>query len=153
MPPVVPEYVTEGLADIRETLELRWNPKAKLLNPGHVDATGKVKDPEYDSRWEVWDTDPEGAEYMVMRLQTMDGAFRAPGEWLLRRMKFLNPARWPSLDHMIKELVEEPEIMREAGTQEDSDDFLDAVSKAAAWHETPKSAAGLSFRGKKMLSA
>lgn len=154
MPGYVPDYVSEGLKDIRADMHLRWNPKAVLTKPGSYDAVGKLREPEYEPRWEVWDKDPEGGEYMIMRLQHMDGEFRQPGQWLLDRIQMLDPARYggdPA--KLVQEMVEHPELLREAGTQKDSDDLIEAISRAAQWSETPKSAAGLKFRGKKLLSA
>lgn len=155
MPPVIPDYVLSGLKDIRADMHLRWNPTAKLAKAGDIDATGKVRAPEYEPRWELWDKDPEGAEYMIMRLQWDETeAFREPGQWLLDRAKFMNPERWGGdLNKMMQELVEHPELLREAGTEKDSDDLIEAIARAASWHATPKSAAALTNRGKALLSA
>lgn len=155
MPPVIPDDVLSGLKDIRSDMHLRWNPTAVLVKAGDIDALGKVRAPEYEPRWELWDKDPEGAEYMIMRLQADEtGAFRQPGQWLLDRAKFMNPERWGgNLHKMMQELVEHPEMLREAGTEKDSDDLIEAIGNAAQWHATPKSAAGLSHRGKTILSA
>lgn len=154
MRPYVPEWIEKALRDIRSGMHLRWNPTAVVKKAGSYDAVGKLREPEYEARWEVWDVDPEGAEYMVMRLQDMDGGFRQPGEWMVERLKFMNPARYGGdLMKLYEEMVENPELLREVGTQKDSDDLIDAITRAAEWGEKPKSAAGISYRGKRLLSA
>ncbi len=151
----VPEHIAEGLRNIRSGLHLRWEPRAVLLVEGGLDINGlKIKDPEYDPRWEVWDTTPDDLEYMVMRVQNVDGSFRHVGEWLVEYIGMLNPAKWNGdVNAMIKALIDDPAALREVGTQKDSDDLIDAASKWAAWAELPKSGAGMAFRGKRILSA
>lgn len=150
----VPEHVAEGLRSIREGLHLRWNPKGKLVKTGSYDSTGRLKDPVYDPRWELWDVDPQGAEYMVMRLQNTDGSFRPPGDWLVHHVNRLNPARYGgNVAAMLEELLEAPEALRELGTEKDTDDLFEAVGKWGEWCATPKSGAALTNRGKRLLSA
>ena len=137
-----PESVLIGLRSIRETFELRFNRKAVLLKPGGYDASGVVTTPEYDPRWELWDTDSEGATYRVMRLQTgpdedlrfpEGGQFKSPGQWLVDLLNFMNPARFNGdLNQMLHEVLEEPDKLREIGTEQDSDDLFEMVSKDAA---------------------
>lgn len=150
----VPEHIAEGLRNIRSGMHLRWEPRAVLLVEGGLDINGLViKDPEHDPRWEVWDTTPEGQEYMVMRVQNVDGSFRQVGDWLVHHIGMLNPERWDSAEAMVAALIDDPTALRESGTEKDSDDLIDAASKWAAWVETPKSGALLDFRGKRLLSA
>ena len=149
-----PEHIQQGLANIREGMHLRWNRKAVLLKAGITDAIGKVIDPEYDPRWEVWDTSPEGEEYMVMRVQEMDGSFRPPGEWLVHSIGKCNPERYGGdVQAMLDALVEEPDALREIGTKKDSDDLIEAVAKWCQYVVTPKSGPGIKFRGQRMMSA
>jgi hypothetical protein len=150
----VPEHIAEGLRNIREGIHLRWNPKAVLVKKGDIDASGKVRDPGYDPRFELWDTDPEGGEYIIMRLQNIDGSFRPPGEWLLDVVRKTNPERFDGdVDKLIKAMVEEPELFREIGTQRDSDDFINDTVKRITYHSTPMSGRGIRSRGKRILSA
>lgn len=150
-----PEHIDEGLRNIRSGMHLRWNPRAVLTVEGGLDINGlKIKDPEYDPRWEVWDTDPQGAEYMVMRVQTVEGGFRPVGEWLVNHIGMLNPEKWGgNTEAMVQALIDDPTALQEAGTQKDSDDLIDAAGNWAAWAEVPKSGAGINFRGKRLLSA
>lgn len=150
----VPEHIAEGLRNIRGGMHLRWEPRAVLTAEGGLDVNGlKIKDPEYDPRWEVWDTTPDDLEYMVMRVQEVDGSFRHADDRLLQHIGMLNPERWSSADAMVQALIDDPTALQEAGTMKDSDDLIDAASKWAAWAELPKSGAGMAFRGKRILSA
>jgi hypothetical protein len=150
----VPDYVVEGLTNIREGLHLRWNPRAVMVKEGKYDAQGKLVDPTFDPRWELWDTDPNGKEYRVMRLQLPDGSFRPPGQWLIDRIWKLHPARYNNDVHkMARELIDDPELFREIGTKKDSDDAIEAAANWAQWVATPKSGRALSYRGKRLLSS
>lgn len=149
----VPDYVVEGLTNIREGLHLRWNPKAVMLKEGKYDALGKLIDPTFDPRWELWDTDPDGKEYMVMRLQFPDGSFRHPGQWLVDRLWQFHPEKYNNdLVKLLKATVEDPELARELRIREDSDEMIEGIGNFAGYLATPKSAAGLSYRGKRVLS-
>ena len=151
----VPEHIAEGLSNIRETLHLRWNPLAVLRRPGDIDANGHVvTEAEYEPRWELWDTDADGKEYMVMRVQTVEGEFRPVGEWLVEHIWKIHPARYGGDVHkMVQAQIDDPDTLRELGTQKDIDNLIEAVSQWAAWVAVPKSAAGLSYRGRRILSA
>ncbi len=150
----IPENIAEGLRNIRSGMRLEWNPRAVLLVEGGLDINGlKIKDPEYDPRWEVWDTDPEGQDYMVMRVQEIDGSFRQADDRLVHHIGMLNPERWPSTEAMVQALIDDPTALQEAGTKQDSDDLIEAAGNWAAWSETPKSGAHIGFRGKRILSA
>jgi len=149
-----PKHIQDGLRDIREGLHLRWNPRAVLKEKGSFDSMGKATKPKWDPRFELWDTTPDGLEYMVMRLQDPDGEFRYPGEWLLETIWKLHPARYNGdISKLVLANIDDPETLREAGTKKDSDDLIEAVASWAQWVATPKSAAGLSFRGQRILSS
>lgn len=150
----IPENIAEGLRNIRSGMRLKWEPRAVLSVEGGLDVNGlKIKDPEYDPRWEVWDTTPDGLDYMVMRVQEMDGSFRHADERLLQHLNMLNPERWSSAEAMVQALIDDPTALQECGTQKDSDDLIEAAGNWAAWSETPKSGANIGFRGKRILSA
>lgn len=135
----VPEGVLIDLKAIRPTFHFRWNERAALVTTGRYDATGAVRNPEYEGRWELWDTDPENTDYMVMRIQHPDGSFRHPGQWLVDRMRFMNPERWAGDVHkMLEELIDAPEVLREAGTERDQDDLIEMVGNWAEWVYAPK---------------
>jgi hypothetical protein len=142
-----PAHILESLRNVRSGFWLKWNPKAVLLEPGMFDGVGNLKAPKYDPRWELWDTDPDGRDYMVMRLQTEDGGFRAPGEWLVVHINRFNPEKYGgSVVKMLRALEGEAEALKEIG-EKDFDDLAGAAANWCAWLNTPKSAAGLSFRG------
>lgn len=147
--------IAEDLRNIRSGMHLRWNPRGRLVKPGSFDGSGKMKDDAvFEPRWELWDIDPQGHEYIIMCVQNVDGSFRHPGTWLVTRMQKLNPARYGGdVEKMLKAMMDEPDILREIGTEKDSDDLIEQVSKWADWVATPKSAAALSFRGSKEKSA
>jgi hypothetical protein len=148
-----PTHVLEGLHGIRSTFSLRYNPEAILVSAGSFDVNGKARRAQYEPRWELWDIDPQGRDYMVMRLQNPDGTSRPPGDWLVQHIWKIHPGRYDgSVEKMLQALMEEPETLREIGTMKDSDDAIDAASKWAAWTQTPKSGSGLIYRGKRMLS-
>jgi hypothetical protein len=136
-------------------MRLEWNPRAVLTVEGGIDINGAtIKDPEYDPRWEVWDTSPDGMDYMVMRVQTVDGEFRPVGDWLVHHIGMLNPEKWGGdVGAMVTALIDDPTALQEAGTEKDSDDLIDAATKWATWAATPKSGAVLDYRGKRPLSA
>ena len=145
----VPEQFVEDLQSIRSTFELVWNPHAVMVKSGYIDGSGVVTPADYEPRWELWDTDPEGARYKVMTLQTSPaddpvrhpdgGLFKPHGDWLLHHLRFINPERFNgNLNDLLHEAIDEPERLREIGTQKDSDDLLDMASKWATWVTTPK---------------
>lgn len=137
--PEAPESVLIGLRSIRETFQLRWNPTAKRITPGSFDASGVVIPAEWDPRWELWDKDAEGREYMVMQLQTRGGEFRAPGAWLVELMNKLNPARYDGdVSKMIAALVDDPVNRLEEVGDADADDLFEMVARWAYQVRTPK---------------
>ena len=148
-----PKYIQDALANIRSTLHLRWNPKAVLLKTGDYDVTGKATRPTYDPRFEVWDKDPHGREYMVMRVQTPNGDFKYPGEWLVEGIWKLHPEKYDNdVAKLLQAQIDDPETLREIGEKKDSDNLIDAVCDWAKYVATPKSAAGLASRGQRFLS-
>lgn len=150
----VPQEVLEDLQTIRQDFELRWNPTAVLNRAGSFDAEGNPKaQPIYEPRFELWDRDPQGRHYMVMRVQEPDGSFRFPDQRMVDHLKMVNPERYGgNVAAMVKALVDDPTALRELGTQKDTDDLIEAVANWAEWCETPKSGSGISFRGKRILS-
>lgn len=148
-----PAHIVTALQGIRSGLHLRWNPTAVVVRKGDIDATGKVRQPEYAPRWDLWDVDGDGGEYMVMRLQDEDGAFMPPGDWLIQRVWW-----WLSLVHeydcdveaICDALIDEPQRLAELRAQEDSDEFIAWVSKVSSEHAKPKSAARLPYRGQRL---
>lgn len=149
----IPDYLIDGLRDIREGLHFRWNPTAVLVETGDFDVNGRPRKIEYEPRFEIWDTDPYGREYMVMRVQHPDGSFRMPDEKLIEQIWRLHPEKYDGkIEKLVQAQIDDPELLREIGTKKDSDDMIEAVANWAQWCETPKSGAALSFRGKRLLS-
>jgi hypothetical protein len=137
--PEAPESVVIDLKAIRSTFELRFNPTSIMRRPGSIDAEGGIVLPECEPRWELWDTSAEGKHYRVMKLQEEDGSYRQPGQWLIDHLRFFNPERFNGdVNLMLMELMDEPNRLRELGTENDSDDFIEMLSKWAAYVATPK---------------
>jgi hypothetical protein len=98
-----------GLKGIRETMHLRHNPTARVIGERSFDVNGKPRELTYDPRWEVWDVDPQGVEYLVMTLEDERGQYKPPGSWLVELMNMCNPARYDGdLSKMIQALVDNP---------------------------------------------
>lgn len=147
--PEVSKGFLEDLHSIRRTFELVFNERAVMVRPGVIDGSGTVTPAAFEPRWELWDTDPEGARYRVLTLQTspMDdpvhfpdgGRFKPPGEWILDHLRFINPERFNgNLNDLLHEAIDEPERLREVGTEKDSDDLIEMSAKWAAWVTKPK---------------
>lgn len=47
------QQVVEALQVLDPLLDIRWEPRAKMVKRGGYTATGQVIEPEYDGRWEV----------------------------------------------------------------------------------------------------
>jgi hypothetical protein len=139
--PSLPDGLQHALAEIRFGLRLVWNPGARVVRPGSFDAFGTVRTgPVYDGRWELWDTDPDGKDYKVTTVQEPDGAYRAPGFWLVELLNYMNPARFGgSVEKLTQELVDKPNA---AMLEVDDKQFDDLAEMAARWHfwaDLPKS--------------
>lgn len=148
-----PKHIQESLKDVRWGLHLRWNAISVLVKAGEFDSNGKATRPKYEGRFELWDTDPDGREYMVMKLQDPEGEFRYPGEWLVELVWKLHPEKYDGdISKLVLAQIDDPDTLREAGTKKDSDDLIDAVVNWAKWVATPKSSAALSNRGQRYLS-
>jgi hypothetical protein len=91
-----PEDVAQGLRNIKPTMRLLFNRRGKLLvnQSGSYDANGEPRALVYEPRWELWDTDAGGHDYMVMVLRDADDNWREPGMWLAERMARFNMARF-----------------------------------------------------------
>lgn len=148
-----PAHITQGLQNIRSTLRMIWNPMAVRAQAGRISADGMVTSAAYDGRWEVWDTDPEGGDYMVMRVETPTGEYMPPVEWVVEWLNRWNPEHFNgSLEKMLEVYFANAEEAAERMSDKNAKDFFDAVSKWAAWVALPKSGAALSYRGARALS-
>lgn len=143
--PSYPESIKDDLKSVRPTFNLRWNAKAKLVTPGEYDAQGGIKkDPVYDGRWELWDIDCEGQEYLVCVLQNPDGSFRPVDQRLVELVRFVDPNRWGGdPGKMLKALVDEPNQKIADAAGREADDLIEMASKWYAYAYTPKSFGGL----------
>ena len=147
-----PAHIVESLRNIRPGFDLRWNPRAVMVAPGSYDVLGGLTPPVYDPRWELWDTNPYGEDYMVMRLQNEDGSFRPPGEWLVQHVWRVDPARYGGdLNRLMDAVEAEADKMRDLA-EKDWDDLAEAAAKWCVWVGTPKSGSGLSYRGQRTLA-
>jgi hypothetical protein len=138
--PSLPEGLQQALNDIREGIHLRWNPTAVLIASGSFDASGKLKkDPQYDPRWELWDTDAEGKEYKIMSIQWPNGEFRRPDFWLVELINYMNPARYGgNINRMLREMVDEPNAELENIAERDIDDLIEMAAKWHYYADQPK---------------
>lgn len=129
--PSYPDYVDESLKRVRVTMHLRWNPRAFVIRAGSFDPYGQPVAPKYEGRYEVWDTDAEGAEYKIMQVQDDKGEFMLPSQWLLDTLDMFNPERYGGdITRMMKLLEERGDRLR--GIEEkDFNNLLDAV--ASSW--------------------
>ena len=145
--PEIPESVRIGLQNIRPTLDLRWNPKGRLTKPGHYAVAG-FDPPEYDPRWELWDVDSEGKPYRIMVVERVDGSFKPVGDWLVERVRFVNPERWGGdPNKMIAALIEMEEERRETLMDRDFETLAEATASWGGWLITPKSYNPANTRG------
>jgi hypothetical protein len=134
-----PESVELSLKNVRSTLRVIWNPMA-VRRPTSFDAMGRPRDMEYEPRWELWDTDAEGLDYMVTRLQEEDGSFREADQRLVDLVNLINPERYggdPS--KMLQALVDAPNERALEGEEKMFRDFASAAARWGAWVNTPKS--------------
>jgi len=85
--PFVDPAIPKKLRRIRGGIHLRWNRAAVVVKEGHYEATGVLRAPEYEPRWELWDVDQHGSLYMITRLQTNDGGFLPADNRVVRLME------------------------------------------------------------------
>jgi hypothetical protein len=131
--PTLPDGLQQALAEVRSGLRLFWNTRAKVARAGSYDAFGIMREgPKYDGRWELWDTDPDGAHYKVTMVQEPDGSYRAPGFWLVELLNYMHPARFGgSVEKLAAELIDKPNA---AMLEVDDKQFEDLAEMAARWH-------------------
>jgi hypothetical protein len=96
--------IVEALKQMDERLDVRWNAKAVLTQPGSYSALGKHTPPEYDGRWEIILHNAESKlhddrDYAVLcticepsreggMLHLVHGGPYAPiGEWVIELMR------------------------------------------------------------------
>lgn len=137
--PSLPEGLDSELKAVRGGFELRWNPKAKVKKAGLLDAYGNPSPAQYDGRWELWDTSPEGVEYKFMTLQNNDGSFKPAGRWVVNLLKKVDPARYGgSVGRMVQALVDDPnQALLEIG-DEQFEDFIEQAAKWMMYASAPK---------------
>lgn len=130
--PALPDGLQEAIKTVRATFRLVWNEKAVITTPGYLAVDGTRREPEYEPRWQVWDTDPEGADYKLHTLQNPDGTFRQPEYWLVEFLSKINPERFGgNLALMVLALVDEPEFQRQAGDDKNASELFAAVGRMA----------------------
>jgi hypothetical protein len=105
----VPVDVSVGLANVRPTLHVRWNPTARPVSGASFDVNGEPRKVVYDPRWELWDKDEMGAEYRVTVLEGPKGEYLPLGTWVLELVALINPANYGGdLSKMVEALVDKP---------------------------------------------
>jgi hypothetical protein len=138
--PTLPDGLQKALKDVRWGLHLRWNPTAVLRAAGSFDASGKLKkEPEYEPRWELWDTDAENREYKVMSIQWPSGEYRSPDFWIIELLNYMNPARFGGdVSRMLRQIVDEPNRELENMTEREIDDLCEMAAKWYYYADQPK---------------
>jgi len=91
-----PDGVAQALRSHKPTLRLLFNRRGRIIphKSGSYDANGEPRRIEYEPRWELWDTDRGGHDYLVMVLRDEDDNYREPGMWVVERVKRFDPARF-----------------------------------------------------------
>lgn len=98
-----PEGVAADLRSFKPTLRLLYNRRGKIVpqKSGSYDVDGTPRRIEYEPRWELWDTDGSGFDYLVMVLRDEDDNYREPGHWIVERMRRFDPARFETPAHWV----------------------------------------------------
>jgi hypothetical protein len=105
----VPVDVAAGLASVRQTLHVRWNPTAQVVGARSFDVNGNARQLTHEARWELWDRDEFGVEYKVATLEGPDGGFLPLGTWVLELVAQINPANYGGDIHrMVEALIDKP---------------------------------------------
>ena len=152
--PSYPEHIDEELQRIDPTFRLKWEPRCAMNGVStHRDENGRIIKPTFEGRFELWATDTAGRDYVVQVLETEEGEFKPPGDWLVQRRRQLNPERFGgSTDEMVRRHVEIPAAERERKLQEESDNAVDDGIDWGLQTETPKVGAHTTYHGDRMFS-
>jgi len=101
------EGVVIALRNVRQTFELRWNPKVVPGRRSSFDANGCPRDVEYEGRWELWDVDGSNIPYRVMILMGPEREYVAPDMKFVDFVRLIDPARYDgSVEKMIAAMVD-----------------------------------------------
>lgn len=128
-----PESVVIGLRNLKPTMHLRLNRRGHLSRQWSIDANGDARKAEYEPRWELWDTDESGRNYLVMVLRDADGNFREPGEWVVERFRKFNPANFRSLQEMLDFAHTENRTLRELEAEGNWKEFCNFAGEWVWW--------------------
>lgn len=124
-----PAGVLERLHNIRSTFELRHNPRARVVGERSFDVNGQPRKVDYAPRWELWDTDAEGQVYRVMTLETEEGEYILPGDWLVDFLNLVNPARYGgSVEKMVQAMVDAPNARVEQLARKEYDALVEHLA-------------------------
>lgn len=137
--PSLPDGLEADLKQIRPSFRLVWNTKARVVNPGHYDVYGIPTPVTYEPRWELWDTDPYGTDYLVMQLRQPNGDFKQPGWWLIEHLNLINPERYNGdISKMFQRLAEAPNKAIEEMADHEIDDLVEMATKWHSYRVAPK---------------
>lgn len=133
-----PESVQVGLRSIKDTMRIQWNPTA-VMKGAKINAFGQVVDRIFEPRWEVWDVDAQGKDYMITRVQTDAGEFMEPDQRLVDMLNLCNPARWGGdIRRMVRALVDEPNERLKESEEREFQEFAGQVGRDVAQFAQPK---------------
>jgi len=133
-----PEDVVIGLRNVRDTFDLRFNRTAKVVGGASFDVNGNPRKPEFEARWELWDTDPAGNEYKVMTVEKEE-KYVPPGYWLVELVRLIDPARYGGdLSKMVQALVDEPNARMDALDEDHLNDLIEYLGDMFFMQKNPR---------------
>lgn len=96
--------VIQALRRLDHRLDVRWNPRAKIVERGRIDAYGKVSQPRHDGRWEVGIVEGDNRWLVIYQIRSDDGseAYKPVGLWLVEFMQ-----KWDSHQAHFRSVVDQ----------------------------------------------
>jgi hypothetical protein len=154
------QQVVEDLQRLDPLLDVRWEPKGKMVKRGSYDALGRVIRPVYDGRWQIihYDTSVKTADWRQYTLictvtepvrmagglmaMSADGEYAPLGPWLVEFMRQADKHNQEGARRMRERL----DAMNDRSDQAAIDAGDDATAEAAGkqYFEGTKAGGGVS---------
>lgn len=152
--------VVEELQRLDPQLDVRWEPKGKMVSRGSYDVMGRVKNPVYEGRWEIihYDTSVKTAEWRAwtriclvtqpievapgLKAMSADGEYAPLGAWLVEFMRQADRANQEGARRLRERLDAMNDRQDQAGVDGDDDAIEEAASKQ--YHAGTKAGGGVS---------